>query len=263
MLNKSVAWLKSSLVMLTCLSASAFAAAADHCPTSADPIATDRPDVTNSSLVVPLGSLQSENGINLSGRDDATLLDATNTRLRLGVAHCLEVLVDVPTYFAVLGGEASSGWTNVTPAIKWQVSPVPGKIDLSLVAGAGLPTGTPSIAGHGVQPYVQSPWSWEVGGGWSVNGMITAFLFPSDVNKLTTETTLSIEKAVGKNADLFLEYVGDYPERGDSQFLLNSGGAYRFTQTQQIDFHVAFGLNNNAPSYIFGLGYSFRFDGLF
>jgi Putative MetA-pathway of phenol degradation len=253
--------LVSTLLAFGCLGASA--ATADDCPTSADPIATDRPDVTNSSLVVPLGSLQSENGINLSGRDDATLLDATNTRLRLGVAHCLEVLVDVPTYFAVLGGEASSGWTNVTPAIKWQVSPVPGKIDLSLVAGAGLPTGTPSIVGHGVQPYLQSPWSWEVGDGWSVNGMLTAFLFPSDVNKLTTETTLSIEKEIGKNADLFVEYVGDYPERGNSQLLLNSGGPYRITQTQQIDFHVAFGLNDNSADYIFGLGHSFRFDGLF
>jgi hypothetical protein len=56
--------------------------------------------------------------------------------------------------------------------------------------------------------------------------------------------------------------VGDYPERGASQFLLNSGATYRITRTQQIDFHVAFGLNNNAPHYIFGLGYSFRFDGL-
>jgi hypothetical protein len=26
--------------------------------------------------------------------------------------------------------------------------------------------------------------------------------------------------------------------------------------------HVAFGLNRNAPSYIVGVGYSFRFDGL-
>ena len=155
MLSKSRVRVVTGLLAFACLGTSA---AADGCPTSADPIATDRPDVTNSSLVVPLGSLQSENGINLSGRDDATLLDATNTRLRFGVAHCLEVLVDVPTYFAVLGGEAKSGWTNVTPAIKWQVSPLPGKIDLSLVAGAGLPTGTPSIAGHGVQPYLQSPW---------------------------------------------------------------------------------------------------------
>jgi hypothetical protein len=34
-------------------------------------------------------------------------------------------------------------------------------------------------------------------------------------------------------------------------------------RTQQVDFHIAFGLNHNAPSYIVGVGYSFRFDGLF
>jgi len=32
---------------------------------------------------------------------------------------------------------------------------------------------------------------------------------------------------------------------------------------QQIDFHVAFGVNNSATDFIFGVGYSFRFDGLF
>jgi hypothetical protein len=35
-------------------------ARADTCPTAKDEIATDRPDVTNSSLVLPVGSLQSE-----------------------------------------------------------------------------------------------------------------------------------------------------------------------------------------------------------
>ena len=37
--------------------------AADGCPTSATEISTDRPDVTNSSRVVPYGSLQVENGV--------------------------------------------------------------------------------------------------------------------------------------------------------------------------------------------------------
>ena len=41
---------------------------AGECPTSASEIATDRPDVTNSSLVVPVGSLQGENGINTTRR---------------------------------------------------------------------------------------------------------------------------------------------------------------------------------------------------
>jgi hypothetical protein len=32
---------------------------------------------------------------------------------------------------------------------------------------------------------------------------------------------------------------------------------------QQVDFHVAFGLNHNSPSYTLGVGYSFRVDTLF
>jgi len=119
------------------LSASAVAAtAADTCPQPGSEIATDRPDTTNSSLVVPQGSFQQENGVNISGRDGGQVFDGTNTRLRLGIAQCLEVLMDVPTYFDAISGRADSGFTNVTPAIKWQISPLPGKIDLSATFGA-------------------------------------------------------------------------------------------------------------------------------
>src|ERR1700732_5477164 len=64
-------------------------AQAEGCPTVKDEIATDRPDVTNSSLVVPVGSLQSENGVNLSARDGGRTIGGTNSRLRMGVAPCL------------------------------------------------------------------------------------------------------------------------------------------------------------------------------
>jgi hypothetical protein len=181
----------------------------------------------------------------------------------LGIAPCVEVLVDVPNYFAVLSGEGNSGATDVTPAIKWQISPVPGKIDLSVVVGAGLPTGTPSVAGRGVEPYVQFPASFALGGGWAINSQFTVFFFPSDPVKLITEPTVSLEKELGEQAYVFVEYVGDYPEHGSPSQMLNTGGAYRLTKTEQIDFHLAFGLNANAPDYIFGLGYSFRVDGLF
>ncbi len=60
-----------------------------------------------------------------------------------------------------------------------------------------------------------------------------------------------------------MEYVGDYPENGSPAQLLNSGAVYRISPTQQLDFHVALGLNRNAPSYIVGVGYSVRFDELF
>jgi len=251
------------IIGLVALSVGA-AAAADACPQPGSEITTDRPDVTNSSLVVPQGSFQQENGLNISGRDGGQVLDGTDTRLRFGVAQCLEVLLDVPTYFDALSGRADSGFTNATPAIKWQISLVPGKIDLSATFGAGLPTGTKAIAGPGVQPYMQFPWSWELGGGWGLSGMLTNFFTPADpINKVATETTFVIERELGKQAFAFVEYVGDYHEHGGPSYLINSGAGYRITNTQQIDFHVAIGLNDNAPSYIFGVGYSFRFDRLF
>src|SRR4030081_3027645 len=106
-------------------------AKADSCPSAKDEISTDRPDVTNSSLVVPTGSLQIENGVNFSARDGSRFVDGTNTRLRAGVAHCLEVLLDVPTYFANVRSPEGSGFSDVAPALKWQISPIPGKVDLS------------------------------------------------------------------------------------------------------------------------------------
>jgi hypothetical protein len=132
-------------------------AQAEGCPTAWDDIATDRPDVTNSSLVVPTGSLQNENGVNFSMREDGRTIDGTNSRWRLGVAPCLELLVDLPTYFAKVQGPGNSGFSDVSPALKWQISPIPGKIDLSVVFGMALPNGAVAITGRGAQPYLQFP----------------------------------------------------------------------------------------------------------
>ena len=127
-----------------------------------------------------------------------------------------------------------------------------------------MPTGSIDIAGRGAQPYLQMPWSWELHDGWGLSGMLTEFFRPAEpATKRITEATFVVERKVTEKASLFVEFVGDYPiNAGPSQFL-NSGGVYHLSQTQQLDFHVAFGLNHNAPSYIVGVGYSFRIDGLF
>jgi hypothetical protein len=239
-------------------------ALADGCPKPTDEIETDRPDITNSSRVVPQGSLQFENGVNFTIPESSRVIDGTNTRVRLGIAPCLEVLVDVPTYFATLSGSAASGFTNVTPAVKWQISPIPGKIDLSTVAGIGLPTGSKALLGPGPQPYVQFPWSWELTVKWSVNGMLTAFFHPSDpVSKQVYQSTFVVERKVGEKAGVFIEWVGDFPSGDGARHVLNSGAIYRLSKTEQIDFHIGAGLNKDSPSFVFGLGYSYRFDRLF
>ena len=94
--------------------------------------------------MVPAGTLQSENGIDVAARESVRIVDGTASRLRLGIAPCAEVLLDLPSYFIAVRGRASAGFSNLAPAVKWQVDPLAGKIDLSLTAGAGLPTGTAS-----------------------------------------------------------------------------------------------------------------------
>ena len=237
-------------------------AAAAQCTQPDTPIETDRPDVTNSSIVVPAGSLQNENGIDTSRDHGANLFNGTNSRWRLGVAPCLEILVDLPTYVTPLRGSGPSGFSDIAPAVKWELSPVPGKLDLSITAGAALPTGATDVLGPGVQPYLQIPWSIALGGGWALNGMETNFFAPRADSKYTYQSTLVIEKEFAERSFLFVEYVGDFPANGRNSQFINSGGGYRIDNHHQIDFHVAVGLDRNAPNYIFGVGYSFRIDGL-
>jgi hypothetical protein len=251
------------LAMVSCFAA-ATPSAAEECPAPGSEIATDRPDVTNSSLVIPAGSLQLENGLNTTGGSAGRTFDGSNSRLRFGIAPCLEILADLPSYTATLRGMPDSGFSDFTPAIKYQFSSLPEHWSLSMTAGAGLPTGSTAVAGFGIQPYLQLPWSHELGDGWATNGMFTQFFAPADpVNRFTTEATFSVEKRVTSRADVFVEYVGDYRAVGANSQSINVGGGYLLTDTQQIDAHLAVGLNRNSPNYTVGIGYSVRFDKVF
>jgi hypothetical protein len=244
--------------------AEAMAVEERDCGNSQTDIATDRPDVTNSSLVVPRGSLQVENGINWTTRQNATVIDGSNSRLRIGVAQCIEVLFDLPDYFHSLHGRATAGYSDFSPAIKRQLGHLPGDIELSATVGLEIPTGTARIAGSGYGAYVQFPWSKEIGDGWGFSGMFTAFLLPGEpASNPTLEPTFAIERQVGSRADFFVEYVADHPRRGLTSQVFDSGGAFRITPTQQVDVRVGVGLNRAAPDFLFGLGYSFRFDNVF
>jgi hypothetical protein len=239
------------------------AALAGACTGPGAPIQTDRPDVTNSAVVVPVGSLQIENGVDLQRKDATQAVSGSNSHWRLGIAPCFEVLVDVPNYFVTFRGAGPSGFSDLTPAVKRQLNLPQSKFDFSITAGAALPTGATAVSGPGLQPYAQIPWSLELGDGWALNGMGTNFFTPEAAVKFTYQSTLSIEKEIAERGFVFIEYVGNFPTSGGNNQLINSGAGYRIDNSHQIDFHIGFGLDRNAPNYIFGFGYSFRIDRLF
>lgn len=252
--------IRAVLLGLACLVCQPSRSLATDCPRGDDHIETDRPDVTNSSLVVPQGSVQIENGVNWVTRRTGQNRDAPETRIRFGAFHCAEILVDVPNYTRSLDGRSSAGLSQPIVSIKRQLFAGSPSFSLSATAGVGVPGPAMGALVQGFSPYVQFPWSRPITDDWSVNGMVT-LTWPA-IASAVLEPTLVLERDLGRKGDMFVEYIGDYTSGASASHVLDGGGGLRITPTHQIDFHVGVGLTRRAPRTYVGVGYSLRVDNL-
>ncbi len=152
----------SALVVSFLLATLAAQATAQKCGSDAQStISTDRPQITASSIVVPCGSLQFENGFAVTGNGGQQTTDFPETAVRFGIARKTELRFGVPNYF--YNFDTGSGFTNgfgdLSLGFKQQLGPTPGKFDISLIPSVSLPTGANLISSHGYDPTVQLPWS--------------------------------------------------------------------------------------------------------
>jgi hypothetical protein len=244
----------ASLVVAVASIACAQAAAADP---MTSPIATDRPSVTDSSVVVPPGSLQAENGFASTVSQGQRTFDGPETLLRFGVASKTELRLAAPDYFGGVG--ISSGFGDLTVGMKQQLGPAPGGFDVSLVLSLSLPAGAQAISSHGYDPSVQLPWSRALSSNWTVAGMLSVY-WPTAHGRrnVTGETTFLVDRQLTKTWDAFVEYAGDFPEQGGPRHLAHFGTARKLTPRQQIDLHFGLGLSAAAVDRFIGVGYSFR-----
>lgn len=249
-------------VVLLCLALFPAMALAD-CATIADPIDTDRPDTPDDSPTVPPGSLQIENGIGVSRGGGVTSLNLPETRLRLGLSACTELLIDLPDYSRVLG-HGAHGFGDVAPGIKHQFEGLPEPFQLWAAAGVALPTGNQQIAGRGAQPYVQLPASVDLSEGLTLAAQYLVTFHPGDVETAPEhQASLDLEADITEDLGLFVEYTGTYRHGAAPGNTADLGATYRLTETRQVDFRIGKGLNSAAPDWYFTLGYSLRFDQLF
>jgi hypothetical protein len=117
---------------------------------AAAPIATDRPAVTDSSVVVPPGSLQAENGFAETVSQGQRDFDGPETLLRFGVASKTELRLTAPDYF--FQGGKSLGFGDLAVGMKKQLGGTAGGFDVALVLSLSLPAGARAISSHGYDP---------------------------------------------------------------------------------------------------------------
>jgi len=225
-------------------------------------IVTDRPDVTEAAIVVPRLSIQIESGLTWTVQDHQHTVSGTETLVRAGIGQRLELRVGLPDYsLNVSSARHPGGLSDASLGVKQQLGPVPGGIQLSIIAATSFPSGTGGLSTHGVDPFLKVPWSKELPSGWSVGGMQSIFWITEDGRRDPTgETTVYVEKEVTRPWAVFLEYAGDFASAHRARHVLHAGTTHRIGQRHQIDAHVGFGLSAGAPSHFVAVGYSFRLD---
>jgi hypothetical protein len=223
-------------------------------------ITTDRPSVANSSIVVPKGYLQAENGFLLTHTNGADVIDLPETSLRFGLLDRTELRFSVADYFHTLPTESPiiSGLGDMAIGLKQQLGPTRDNFNFAAILFLSLPTGANSISSHGYDPGLQLPWSRQLSANWTASGQ-AAFYWPTLAAKrnFTGELTFVLDRQLTRPWDVFVEYAGDFPERTGSRQILHFGSSYKLSARQQLDFQLAAGLSNAAPNVFFGVGYSF------
>ena len=261
-------WLAILITLVASFIAGAAARGAAADDGAQPPISTDRPSATASSVVVPLGSLQAENGFADTVNQGLSTLDGPETLLRFGLLSKTELRFTAPNYFGAVtsGAGGSSGFGDLAVGVKQQLGPAHG-FDVSLIVTLSLPTGAQAISTHGYDPSVQLPWSRSLSPNWTIAGMLSMYwptqATPDGVrHNGTGEATLLVDRLLKKGWDGFVEYQGDFPEYGGPRNLVHFGTTWKVTPRQQVDFHAGVGLSSAAVDHFIGVGYSFRLQAL-
>jgi hypothetical protein len=226
-------------------------------------IATDRPQITSSSVVVPCGSLQFENGFQETSNRGQQSFDLPETAVRFGIANKTELRFTAPDYFFnddTASGFAS-GFADLSLGFKQQLGPTRGGFDVSLIPSVSLPTGANLISSHSYDPSLQLPWSRSLSKNWTAAGMFS-LMWPTEGPRriLTGQSSIYFDRQLTQPWDAYVEYSGAFPQRGGPQNMIDFGTAYKPTPHQQLDFHCSFGLSAATPDHSIGFGYSVRFQ---
>ena len=226
-------------------------------------IATDRPQITNSSVVVPCGSVQFENGSQETVNSDQRSFDLPETSARFGIANKTEIRLGASDYFNNddTGSGFANGFGDLSLGFKQQLGPTRGRFDVSLIPSVSLPMGANLISSHGYDAALQLPWSRSLTKNWTAAGQLSV-MWPTETarHNATGQSSVYFDRQLTSPWDAYVEYSGAFPQRGGPQHTIDFGTAYKLSPHQQLDFHCDFGLSAASLDHSIGFGYSVRFQ---
>lgn len=223
---------------------------------------TDRPDFTESGVVVPLGSVQVEGGFTWEqGGDDIRITSGPELLIRWGLMKRVELRIGLPDYISLQNHFDESGWGDSFIGTKIELGPVFGGWDLAGIVTASMPTGDEEFTSDEWDPGVILAAGRDLNDKWSLGSQ----LFAESVSGLEERVffwggTVVIGRSLGMQSTTgaFLELAATIPEEGDESVSIHHGYTHLLTETLQLDIHGGTGLTDSASDLFLGAGMSYR-----
>lgn len=164
--------MKNRFLSYVVLSAFAAIAGAQSKEKPSEPIATDRPDFTESALVVPRNWIQLETGFTYQWTKQAFTLGAPEALFRISASDKSEIRIGVPDFnWQRGGGVTARGWGDTYLGMKIQLGPLKNGDDLAIIPAVTVPSRDTNFSSGSYDPEVKLCWGRDLGHSWGVSAM--------------------------------------------------------------------------------------------
>lgn len=257
----------------------------------ADPLpelVTDRPDFTESGVVVPKGHFQFEAGgtwvrfvdeVDILYREgpefayqradgDIEILSGPELLLRVGILNRLELRLGFPDYIDVSvpglrvefpGNPERAGFGDSSIGTKVQLGPVAEAWDVAAIATLSLPTGEDDLTSDAYDPDFILTLGRDLGRFFSVGTQLSAgWPTEGDDRTFLWGGTFVVGASFCERWGTFVEVAYEVPEEGEEPVVFHYGYTMMIGDNFQLDIHGGTGLNDAAPDFFLGGGLSLR-----
>lgn len=246
------------------------------------PMSSDRPGFSDSFALVPRGYSHLEFGYTFAYDREQTTRAQGHTlgefSLRTGLTDDFELRIkwtgfsfteslfpDTSRWSGrrIATKDHDDGGTDMSIGFKSPLLKQDGLVpNLSIIPAISLPTGRRSKSTGDVDPEIRLAWNYSLSDKWSVYGVGLATVLSDDEGRIfQSGASLATYYQFTPELGGFVEYYGLYPSTrgGDCQHNIDFGPVILVDANFQIDIRAGFGLNDEAPDFIAGIGFCFRF----
>lgn len=240
-------------------------------------LVTDRPDVTESTSVVPPGWLQGELGASYERGDGSRTLAAPGTLLRVGVTRRLEARLGWSGWQDLSGDGAPEPPGGSGAADGERAGAADGEVglkalvldrrgrrpDLALLPSLTLPLGQEGLGSGAFDPGLKALLANDLPGeaGWGANVGLAWPTQPGDggdSRSAVLSWSYSVGLPLGGSWAAFAEYFGEAAEGAVAGHWLDGGLTHRAGPDLQLDGSGGVALGQSEPDWFLGAGLSFR-----